>query len=71
MSVIQRVLPLLRKTTALITTFITKRKLLQHVTFQERIFIKIMFLGFILHWRVRTIKLTTQSLSFIGSEGLW
>ena len=30
-----------------------------------------MFLGFILHWRVRTMQLTTQSLSFIGSEALW
>ena len=33
-SVIQGVLSLLRKTTALITTFIAKRKLLQHVTFE-------------------------------------
>ena len=30
-----------------------------------------MFLGFILHWKLRTIQLTTQSLSFIGSEALW
>ena len=36
-----------------------------------RITIKIMFLGFILHWKLRTIQLTTQSLSFIGSEQLW
>ena len=30
-----------------------------------------MFWGFILHWKLRTIQLTTQSLSCIGSEALW